>query len=327
MRENGVLLGFTYTGTPDPDYVAPEGWTPEQIANDPNRLLIKTREVIRVIPSAGQLALSNAERNLQLYGVFVNGVPNLDNDFTRSYVEAIERIRGQMLASGEAVIVNGAFITIDRESRVIVIDDIVAAAGRIRILTDQLHGTGTFDAPQNVTVSIISDTSASVEFGEIFIPERNGGVDFNGVTVTEQTSIGDVRIAIRDLNRISVGKDNRPLEVVPDLEFLGFVQEKSPNNLNFTAQSFGQGVGAAPEIEVQISKNIRTINFGGVSLPTNDQVITFAGRIFAPTADISVFGPVGPNEVSVVFLADVTVKSPTVTVPLPPNRSLCSCVV
>ncbi|MEJ8562141.1 hypothetical protein QTO30_13520 [Yoonia sp. GPGPB17] len=308
---NDNLLGYTYNGTLDPDFV---GDVNDQF--NPDRLIIKTSEKTSVIPSSGQIALTNAYNNLATYGVFTSpGVPDLSNNFTKSYVDTIARIEAQMIASGEGFRdAADNFGTIERTNRVIVIDDIVAAAGRIRILTDQLTGTGTFDAPQDVKVEITSDSTASIEFGEIYIPQRNGGVDFNGITVTSFDDVADIRAAILAENQVSVAKDNRPLDVIDDLQFLGFVSTLSPNSLQFSPETVGSGPGAAPEITIQIDKNVREVPFQAGTLPTGDQVVTFKGEVFAPTANLSIFGPRGPNEVSVLIEADVNVANQTVIV-------------
>ncbi|WP_322892276.1 LEPR-XLL domain-containing protein, partial [Yoonia sp. 72] len=306
---SGNLLRYTYNGTLDPNF------TGTRTPGSAEGLLIKTREVSQFIPSAGEIALREARTTLEVYGVKnANGTFDDGNAFTKFYLDTIARIEGQMLAAGEAILVGGVVVPINRESRVIVFDDIVAAAGRIRILTDQLHGTGTFDAPQNVNLSIDSNSTASLQFGEIYIPERNGGVDFNGVTVTAATSIDEVRNAVLGRNEVSVTQDNRPLGIVGGLGFLGTVDLKSPNSLVFTPQSIAEGTGSAPVINVQVLKNVRTVPFGTVSLPTNDQVVTFTGRVFAPLAQVGVFGPAGSNEVSVVFLADVNVANVVISV-------------
>ncbi len=314
--QNGNLI-LTLTGTVDPDYVAPTNYTPTFFDVDPNQFLIRVDALSREVPSSGQIQLNDAANQLLKYGVKnADGSWNLNNDFTRSYVERIERIQEQMIASGEGYRDSaGTFITSARTERVIVVDDIVAAAGRIRILTDQLSGSGTFDAPKDVTVNIVSDSTASMEFGEIYIPERNGGVDFNGVTVTSNEDIAAVRAAILAENQVSVAKDNRPLDVVPSLRFLGYVTTDSPNNLNFTSETVGTSAGSAPSIILQVTKNVRAASsLNGVALPTGDQIVTFAGEVFAPTADLQIFGPQGQNEVSVVIQANVTVAELTILV-------------
>ncbi|MFO7616432.1 MAG: hypothetical protein R6V75_04205, partial [Bacteroidales bacterium] len=64
-----------------------------------------------------------------------------------------------------------------------------AEAGLIDVRADVLQGTGVFDAPSDVSVTILNHTPAFLVVHGITIPERNGGLYFTGDPITDNDNI------------------------------------------------------------------------------------------------------------------------------------------
>ena len=71
----------------------------------------------------------------------------------------------------------------------VTVDPQKAEAGRIDIRTDQLQGTGTFDAPGDASIDIQNHTPAFLKLNGLTIPEVNGGLFLNGNLVTTNAQI------------------------------------------------------------------------------------------------------------------------------------------
>ncbi|MEP1930012.1 MAG: hypothetical protein ABJJ37_01885, partial [Roseibium sp.] len=111
----------------------------------------------------------------------------------------------------------------------ITIDPVVAQAGRVMVLTDQLSGSGTFDVPRDSRISIINETHAFLIIEGAEIPDVNGGLIFNG---TDVSLIGDYNGAITAENLVSVNKDNNHPDIV-GVPSVGLIT----STLNLTAAS------------------------------------------------------------------------------------------
>ena len=76
---------------------------------------------------------------------------------------------------------------------VIVIDDIVAATGDVRVSGDYLAGSGTINTPAGETVTITNNSPIAIKVGEIDIPDIGGGnIVFNGSNVLTGSDVDTI---------------------------------------------------------------------------------------------------------------------------------------
>lgn len=71
----------------------------------------------------------------------------------------------------------------------VTIDPILADSGAIRVRGDVMQGSGTWIAPNDVAVTIVNDTPASLRIMGIAVPSTLGGLYFNGDEVSTNAAI------------------------------------------------------------------------------------------------------------------------------------------
>ncbi|MHC4618339.1 MAG: hypothetical protein ACYTEQ_11370 [Planctomycetota bacterium] len=74
------------------------------------------------------------------------------------------------------------------------VDPIWAEAGIIDVRADNLAGIGIFDAPGDASVIILNHSPAFLKLRGIVIPEKNGGLFFNGNEVSDNNVVDNVEI-------------------------------------------------------------------------------------------------------------------------------------
>jgi len=195
-------------------------------------------------------ALNDARANLQLYKIWNTATNNWVNpDLVTFYENEIDRIEQEMLAEGLATLESdGTILPIRQQAVTVTVDATTAQAGRTRVLTDQLVGSGTFDAPRDAEIEIINNTPAFLIINGLEIPEVNGGLFFNGIEVTADTAPNTL---IEAENQVSVDKDNNH----PDIAGVPEVTLIVPT-LQFTAETLAAS-GGVPEITIQNTLNVR----------------------------------------------------------------------
>jgi hypothetical protein len=214
------------------------------------------------VVSSRYTQLLEARSNLQTYSVKKPDGTFVNPDLVAFYQGQITRLLGEMLAAGEAHWVdstrrgpNNTTIAMDGVVQadeivplrptvaVITIDPVVAQAGRVTVLSDQFSGTGLVDTPRDAKIEIINRTQAFLDIRGALIPDRNGGLLFNGIDITNRTL---PNAAINSENGVRVTEDSRQ-NIVAD-----------PTRLNsamtFTALPVGTGA-ADPLIRIETATN------------------------------------------------------------------------
>ena len=79
----------------------------------------------------------------------------------------------------------------------VVVNPILAQAGRIDIRGDQFAGSGTIDAPGDASIQVINDSLAFLELRGLEIPQATGGLFLNGLEVSNE---GDVNAIVSEIN-------------------------------------------------------------------------------------------------------------------------------
>ena len=92
----------------------------------------------------------------------------------------------------------------------VTVDPITAKAGKIDIVTDELQGSGVFDAPADAKVTIANHTPAFIKLQGVDIPDSLGGVYVNGQP-TNQSTLPARLAAINAQNANAASFDNRDL--------------------------------------------------------------------------------------------------------------------
>ncbi|MDZ4169923.1 MAG: hypothetical protein U1E26_09770, partial [Coriobacteriia bacterium] len=151
-------------------------------------------------------ALTAAQTNLAKYG--------LDAVAKKFYEDEIVRLKAELAAAGFGETVfntaTGKWETayVSKVVPVITFEPIWAEAGFIWVRADQLQGGGAFDSPGDAEIRIVNNTPLFVELKGATIPNRNGGLYFNGLLVTS-------RDMVDTLNAIEAERDNSKRE--PDI--------------------------------------------------------------------------------------------------------------
>jgi len=211
--------------------------------------------------------------------------------------DKITRLENELLLLGLAERQGGSIVPTQTETDTVRIGPVSAQAGRVRVLSDTLYGTGEFDIPRDTSIEIESDTHAQVEINGITIPEFNGGLYFNGtdltaIEVTDGVSVvasptTEQRIAaalakITTENQANVDDNNR------NGSELGRTESAKPApGLRFTDRSMAAAEGM-PTVTVQVSdiNGFYTPNFNPPA-----QNIDIIGDIIARTARVVILNP------------------------------------
>ena len=114
------------------------------------------------------------------------------------------RVTGAIVAVPAA---NSVFEPIIKSVQMINVAPIVAQAGQIDIRADQLQGNGTFDAPTDISVSIVNHSIASLDIHGITIPQLVGGLYLNGVQIKDPLA-ADANTTIHTANLAAAASDN-----------------------------------------------------------------------------------------------------------------------
>jgi len=126
------------------------------------------------------------------------------------YASEIARLEGLLSSEGLLEINGGVSTPVAQYVMTVNIDPVWAEAGSIDIRSDQLRGSGSFDAPGDASVTILNHTPAFVVINGITIPENNGGLFFNGQEVTQNAPINTANSSNADLeNQINDDEDAR----------------------------------------------------------------------------------------------------------------------
>jgi hypothetical protein len=109
------------------------------------------------------------------------------------YEKEIARIEQELAADGLLETnPDGSSSRVEQYVMTVSVDPIWAQAGTIDVRSDQLQGSGTFDAPGDASVTIFNHTPAFLNLYGITIPETNGGLFFKGVEVPNNAEINDL---------------------------------------------------------------------------------------------------------------------------------------
>ena len=106
---------------------------------------------------------------------------------------------------------NSMFEPIFKSVQMIDIAPIVAQAGQIDIRADQLQGNGVFDAPTDISVSIVNHSIASLNIHGITIPQLTGGLYLNGAKLGDPLATDvkkNANDAINTSNKSQADTDN-----------------------------------------------------------------------------------------------------------------------
>ena len=152
-----------------------------QTIADPN----KPPSDISFTDSTGTLQTSQFDA-IALAQQKINDYPN-DAQVVAFYSTQIARIKQDLLKLGLAELIDSEIVPIIPEVETVTFAPISAQAGQVKIFSDQLSGTGTFDVPKNASIVINSKSSANLTFNGIYIPNTNGGIYFNGTDITDVT--------------------------------------------------------------------------------------------------------------------------------------------
>ncbi|MEN3272369.1 MAG: hypothetical protein V7636_1130, partial [Actinomycetota bacterium] len=211
------------------------------------------------------------------------------------YQSEITRITTEMRSQGliEDVTVGGKTTAVDvsRDILVITLHPIFAEAGMIDIRGDVLQGTGTFDAPGDVNVTIENKTPAFLEIMGVDVPDVNGGVLFNGVSLSasmpyptgcsQTESHGRRNVLVDCVNAGDVSADN-------SINRDGHDSDISATAVNFT---FSDETSADPNVSIRNTLNVRDQNalIAGNKDPNAPASATSASTFMWP--DITILGP------------------------------------
>ncbi|MCP4887379.1 MAG: hypothetical protein GY904_12290, partial [Planctomycetaceae bacterium] len=184
----------------------------------------------------------------------------------------------------------------------VTIEPTTAQAGRVRVLTDQLGGSGQIDSPKDALLRITNQTQAFLIIEGLEIPEVNGGLFFNGIEVTVASDPNGV---ITTENQANVTKDNDQ-KIEPAVTLI------TPS-LTFTAESLAAS-GGIPSIAVENTKDV-TKKADGETLvdipPWPD--ITINGPVLNLRGDLDIINrPVSFARGDIVINAEVNAKNPRI---------------
>ena len=160
------------------------------------------------VPSQLYDQYEQANENLNRYRVKDLSGNYLNPDLITFYEDEIDRITAEMLARGEAVQVGDDIEPMRKVVAIASVAPITAAAGYIQVRADRLEGSGTFDSPKDVTLEIISTTSAFLEIQGAVVLDISGAVIFNDIDASEQGSSAAANAKIHERNEVADGYDN-----------------------------------------------------------------------------------------------------------------------
>ncbi|HET57378.1 MAG TPA: hypothetical protein ENN35_02925, partial [Deltaproteobacteria bacterium] len=148
--------------------------------------------------------LENAQSQLALY-------ENSGKQTLIDYYESeIARLEELLEAEGLVEKHDGDYTAVEQYVMIVNIDPVWAEAGGIDVRADQLKGSGTFDAPGDASITIHNHTPAFVRINGMTIPESNGGLFFNGVEVTENSTINTTNTNNAEMdNQLNFDEDKR----------------------------------------------------------------------------------------------------------------------
>ena len=191
--------------------------------------------------------LITAQKNLALY--------SYDAQAKAGYQAQIDGIMAALKAQG--LVTEGK--AVDKLGRPVVqiaseqyvmtvtIDPILADSGAIRVRGDVMQGSGTWIAPNDVAVTIVNDTPASLRIKGIAIPSTLGGLYFNGDEVSTNA-------AITARNEKNTGDENAR-NAFNEWNLPPFVPGKASFDLSNV--KFG---ATAPSITIQNRADVASIN-------------------------------------------------------------------
>ncbi len=99
---------------------------------------------------------------------------------------------------------DGFDIIVQKQVQALVIAPFTAEAGQIYLFGNQIQGTGTLDAPDEVSVNITNYTIASLEIQGITVPQNIGGVYVNGALLDDGSVVAD-NAAVNTANQSGSG--------------------------------------------------------------------------------------------------------------------------
>ena len=200
----------------------------------------------------------------------------------------------------------------------IIVDDIVAQAGKVFVNADQMTGSGLFDTPGDASVNIENQTYAQLQVGDILIPQITGGVFFNSLDreITDAANAAAANAIVEQANQENEDAEINPYGTVLDANF------------TFTAASLASDSGT-PSITIR-----NTFEYLNDPLPDRDgdgnadippvpsitvlgNVLNLGGDVLIesnPTgldSNVNIIGSVQGENVQIIASGTVTILSET----------------
>ena len=152
------------------------------------------------------ITVTSLDQTAFLYDQAQLRLPGVSSQLKDFYEAEVVRLREKMTNQGLLQTFGSLDVVIGIKTLNLVIPDITASSGAIRIFADQQAGKGTLTAPSDPSITITNKTNAYLTTSKLTIPDHNGGVFFNGQLKSERTAtpkilVENVAIVTKDSGR------------------------------------------------------------------------------------------------------------------------------